>query len=103
MMTRKHYVAFAGAIAALAKWADRHAMHDAIAPILAADNPRFDRARFSEACKVEDPDRDATPPESDILGQMSLALGKMTAERDTWRRMALEYRSAYGAEDDVTP
>ena len=55
-MTRKHYRQFAemiadvGAIGANATWLAPH-----VADILAADNPRFDRARFFEACGVSDP------------------------------------------------
>lgn len=68
-MTRKDYVALAGAVAMAAKiWRDpmgRDPSHDEqvalsvlkliahnIANTLAQDNPRFDRARFLKACGV---------------------------------------------------
>ena len=56
-MTRKDYVAIAAAI----KTADRYddgeqiaaAIVQNIAGVMAADNPRFDRARFLKACGVQ--------------------------------------------------
>jgi hypothetical protein len=54
-MTRKHYVALAGALAdALPAGAERFdgwcRAVNAIADVLAGDNPRFDRERFVVAC-----------------------------------------------------
>ena len=56
-MTRKDYITLAacieGAFSASALDMERHAVRDVAARIaleLKLDNPRFDRARFSEAC-----------------------------------------------------
>ena len=63
-MTKKDYQAIARAIheQIVASINDPHKTHsrgglaaaiiDAIADVLAADNPRFDRARFVEACET---------------------------------------------------
>lgn len=53
-MTRKDYVLIAQAIADV--WCDSQAqadIADSIANALEADNPRFDRARFLDACGVK--------------------------------------------------
>lgn len=57
-MTKKDYQAIARAIYGV--WSGASAAHgqtiilvrDAVADVLAADNPRFDRARFVEACET---------------------------------------------------
>jgi hypothetical protein len=53
-MTRKDYVMIADVLA-VAWWASmdqrRHIVYD-LADALGADNPRFDRARFLDACGV---------------------------------------------------
>lgn len=56
-MTRKDYVVIAEAIRKASQapgYAERNAfVAHAIADALAADNPRFDRARFLSACGVK--------------------------------------------------
>lgn len=52
-MTRKDYVAIAEAIAFQAELHDDvvvHAVADAIADVFYADNSRFNRGKFMEAC-----------------------------------------------------
>lgn len=52
-MTRKDYVAIAEAIALYGSdTEDVRAVAHAIASVMAADNPNFDRARFLDACGV---------------------------------------------------
>lgn len=54
-MTRKHYIMLASVIDAH-QWADngdRAAFVADLATELIRDNPRFDAARFAEACGVE--------------------------------------------------
>ena len=55
-MTRKNYLMLEEAIARADKYDDGELIGPAvvasIADALAADNPRFDRARFMEACGV---------------------------------------------------
>lgn len=59
MMTRKDYVALAAALQAARPYvmADRATVHAAyvaeVADVLAADNPRFDRAQFYAAAGVQ--------------------------------------------------
>lgn len=55
MMTRKHYEALAAALLATRPMSDERFAGGndavvAVAAALAADNPRFDRARFLAAC-----------------------------------------------------
>ena len=58
-MTRKDYVAIAAALNAVNDPADGNwaaavsAVAEAIADTMAADNPRFDRKRFLDACGVQ--------------------------------------------------
>jgi hypothetical protein len=59
-MTRKDYVAIAAAIKETGKYHEHDDAADALAFLardlaatLAADNPRFDRARFLKACGVQ--------------------------------------------------
>lgn len=56
-MTKKDYIAIANAFAALNKITKGKAIHEqyciALANVLQADNPRFDRERFLEACGVK--------------------------------------------------
>ena len=59
-MTRKDYVAIAAAIAAVRRTAGENfskvdAVAWALCDVLAADNPRFDRGRFLNACREERP------------------------------------------------
>lgn len=49
-MSRKHYIAAAEVIRAESFGESRRRIAEAFAAMFAADNPRFDRARFMEAC-----------------------------------------------------
>ena len=55
-MTRKDYVAIAAALKAVREQATIPSWQsccECIAATMAADNPRFDRARFLKACGVQ--------------------------------------------------
>jgi hypothetical protein len=53
MTTRKHFVAVAQTVAAITDPRKRAELAQHHAAIFAADNPRFDRARFLSACNVK--------------------------------------------------
>ncbi len=55
MMTQKDYILLAAALASVDTDTDSaieawHDIREAVANVLAADNPRFDRGRFNAAC-----------------------------------------------------
>ena len=52
MSTRKHFIAAANAVAAISDLKKRREMAEHHAALFAAENPRFDRARFFAACGV---------------------------------------------------
>jgi hypothetical protein len=52
MMTRKHFVALAKALAEIENPTARRNAAEKVAVALALDNPRFDRARFFKAANV---------------------------------------------------
>ena len=71
MMTRKNYIAFAEAVATYGhRWMDEEHLEnspwrlaqeqsqnnfaDAIADVLATDNPRFNRSKFMTACALRE-------------------------------------------------
>ena len=49
-MTRKDYILFAARIARIPNRYIADIVADVVADVLAKDNPRFDRARFVDAC-----------------------------------------------------
>lgn len=51
-MSRKHFVALATAVAAIADSANRRNVAELLAAVCAAANPRFNRQRFYRACNV---------------------------------------------------
>jgi hypothetical protein len=53
-MSRKHYIAVAERIRRIDTRPAREQIAHDMADIFAEDNPRFDRARFLEACGVTD-------------------------------------------------
>ena len=54
MLSRKHYVAFASKVASkVHNYETRQALASELAVIFAEDNPRFDVARFTEACNKD--------------------------------------------------
>ena len=54
MLSRKHYVAIASKVASkVHNYETRQALASELAVIFAEDNPRFDVARFTEACNKD--------------------------------------------------
>jgi hypothetical protein len=51
-MSRKHFVAMAREISAMPILSERLAAAIAFCKVARASNPRFDQARFLDACKV---------------------------------------------------
>ena len=51
-MTKKHFIAFAKSICQLPDEGQRRIMAKIVCDVAMADNPRFDVARFLEACDV---------------------------------------------------
>jgi hypothetical protein len=51
-MSRKHFIALAAAVAAIADPSDRRNVAELLAEVCAAANPRFNRQRFYRACNV---------------------------------------------------
>ncbi len=52
-MTKKHFIALAGAIREISNPQERERAAQAIANVCASQNSNFDRARFLSACGVE--------------------------------------------------
>jgi hypothetical protein len=50
MSTRKHFIAVAATVSAIADKNERQKQAEFQAQIFAADNPRFDKGRFLSAC-----------------------------------------------------
>lgn len=53
-MSKKHYIAMAAAVREIADVIERRRMAERVAAVCAADNPRFNRARFLAACGVSE-------------------------------------------------
>ena len=53
MSTRKNFIAIAALVAAIKPSAKRKEIANQHAAIFAAENPRFDRARFLSACGLK--------------------------------------------------
>jgi hypothetical protein len=51
-MSRKHFIALAAAVAAIADPVNRRQVAELLADVCAAANPRFNRSRFYAACGV---------------------------------------------------
>lgn len=51
-MSRKHFIALAAAVAAIADTANRKQVAELLAAVCAAANPRFCRSRWYRACGV---------------------------------------------------
>ena len=51
-MSRKHFIALARAVAAIADPVNRRQVAELLADVCAAANSRFDRQRFYSACGV---------------------------------------------------
>jgi hypothetical protein len=51
-MSRKHFIALARAVAAIADPVNRRQVAELLAAVCAASNSRFDRQRFYTACGV---------------------------------------------------
>ena len=51
-MSRKHFIALAAAVAAIADSANRRNVAELLAAVCASANPRFNRQRFYNACNV---------------------------------------------------